>query len=81
MASNTSTYMDEDGDNSDWIEIFNPGDTPVDLNGYGLSDSPDNPYKWVFPVVILEPKQYIIVNSSGKDRTKFTNHLETITEK
>ena len=25
MASNSSTLNDEDGDQSDWIEIYNPG--------------------------------------------------------
>ncbi|MFC1650030.1 CotH kinase family protein [Candidatus Latescibacterota bacterium] len=73
MASNTSTYMDEDGDYADWIEIYNPGDTRIDLNGYGLSDRQDNPYKWIFPPVILKPKEYLIVYASGKDRASIAN--------
>jgi len=78
MASNTSTIYDEDRVYPDWIEIYNPGDSPVDLTGYGLSDRPDNPFKWVFPEVILEPKQYFIVFASGKDRTKLPSHWETV---
>jgi hypothetical protein len=74
MASNTTTLMDQDGDYSDWIEIYNPSDTRINLSGYGLSDRPENPYKWIFPDewslpdIILEPKEYLIVFASGKDR-------------
>ncbi|MFC1539689.1 CotH kinase family protein [Candidatus Latescibacterota bacterium] len=78
MSSNTSTFQDEDGDNPDWIEIYNPGDTFINLSGYGLSDRPDNPYKWVFSAIILAPKEYLIVSASGKNRTKYTGHWETI---
>ncbi len=31
MASNTRTLADEDGQYSDWIEVFNRGAEPVDL--------------------------------------------------
>ncbi|MFC1538350.1 CotH kinase family protein [Candidatus Latescibacterota bacterium] len=78
MASNTSTLQDEDGDNPDWIEIYNPGDTSIDLAGYGLSDRPDNPYKWVFPSKILAPKEHITVYASGKDKQFLPSHWETI---
>ena len=31
MASNSTVLPDEDGDFSDWIEISNPTDDPIDL--------------------------------------------------
>ncbi|MFC1537854.1 CotH kinase family protein [Candidatus Latescibacterota bacterium] len=68
MSSNTNTFQDEDGDYPDWIEIYNPGDTSIDLTGYGLSDRPDNPYKWIFPAINIQPKGYMVVYASGKDR-------------
>jgi hypothetical protein len=51
MASNNSAsgYHDPAGDYDDWIEIYNFGDTPIDLAGMYLSDKPDNPTKWQFP--------------------------------
>ncbi|MFC1552569.1 CotH kinase family protein [Candidatus Latescibacterota bacterium] len=73
MASNTSTFQDEDGDSPDWIEIYNPGDTSIDLAGYGLSDRPDNLYKWLLPEVNIEPNEYLIVYASGKDRADIEN--------
>ena len=66
--------MDEDREYPDWVEIYNPGDASINLDGYGLSDRPDNPYKWIFPVVTLEPEQYLIVYASGKDRVDSNNY-------
>lgn len=47
LATNTACCPDissggEEFD--DWIEIYNAGDTPVDIGGMYLSDNPDNPF-------------------------------------
>ena len=68
MSSNQTSVRDEDGDTPDWIEIYNPGDVSIDLTGYGLSDRPDNPYKWVLPSITLEAEEHMLVFASGKDR-------------
>ena len=68
MASNASTIADEDGDYEDWIELYNFGTEAIELEGYGLSDDYDNPYRWVFPEVTINPGEYILVWASGKDR-------------
>jgi hypothetical protein len=70
LASNVSTngLADEDGEQSDWIEIRNRGTTPVDLAGWSLSDDPDVPGLWVFPSRLLGAGQYLVVFASGKDR-------------
>ena len=49
MADNDSVVMDPQGDNDDWVELFNRTDSPVDLTGMYLSDKADNPTKWQFP--------------------------------
>ncbi len=33
---------------SDWIEILNEGDTEVDLEGYYLTDDPEDKTRWAF---------------------------------
>lgn len=68
MASNATTIADEDGDFEDWIEIYNYGSEPVNLQGWGLSDNLAQPYKWVFPSVTIEPGGFLLVWASGKDR-------------
>ena len=42
MASNSSSIQDGFGHHSDWIELTNTGDAPVNLQGYYLSDSVNN---------------------------------------
>ncbi|MCC5807782.1 MAG: CotH kinase family protein [Opitutales bacterium] len=71
MASNGSTLADEDGDYEDWIELYNYGDAPVDLSGWGLSDSYSNPFKWTFPEsTSIGAGEYLLVWASGKDRNE-----------
>lgn len=64
-------YEDEDGEKSDWAEIFNPADTAVNLSGYSLSNSIDNPGKWKFGDVVVPPQSFLIVYFSKKDRPDY----------
>ena len=68
VSSNMETLSDEDGDEPDWIEIFNGRDVPVALAGWGLSDNAGQPFKWTFPAVTMPPHTYLVVFASGKDR-------------
>lgn len=68
VASNGASLADEDGDFSDWIEIYNPGSRPVNLSGWALTDALDQPDRWTFPNRTLESRQYLVVFASGKDR-------------
>ena len=68
MASNNAVITDEDGAFSDWIELYNSGAEPVNLEGYGLSDNPQNLFKWVFPGYVIGPGEYLLVWASGKNR-------------
>ncbi|MCL2811372.1 MAG: lamin tail domain-containing protein [Clostridia bacterium] len=52
---------------SDWVELFNFGREPVNLHGYGLSDSVSRPRKWQFPDVTIMPGQYLVVYCDGRD--------------
>ena len=77
MASNSTVLPDEDGDFSDWIEISNPTNNPIDLGGYHLTDDGDDPEKWTFPRISLPANSSIIVFASGKDRTDAKSPLHT----
>jgi len=68
MASNARTISDMKGDFSDWIELYNYGGAAVDLEGWGLSDNYENPFRWIFPKRIIKPGEYLIAWASGKDR-------------
>ncbi|TVQ64638.1 MAG: hypothetical protein EA360_11935, partial [Balneolaceae bacterium] len=77
MASNSETIADEDGDYPDWIELYNTTNSRINLDGYGLSDNYENPFKWVFPDVAIEPGQFLIVWASNKDRRSPGQPLHT----
>jgi len=77
MVSNKTQLPDEDGDFSDWIEIYNYGDEPISLKGFGLSDNENDPFAWVFPDVTINPKEFLIVWASGKDRPDPLGELHT----
>jgi len=68
QSANSSTVADEDGDHSDWIEIYNAGGQAINLDGYGLTDDPTQPFKWTFPSYSLQPNRYLLVFASDKDR-------------
>ncbi|MFC1650451.1 CotH kinase family protein [Candidatus Latescibacterota bacterium] len=78
MSSNSSIIKDADGDYTDWIEIYNPDASSVNLTGYGLSDDPAEPFKWVFPDYSLESGEYMLIFASDKDRKDIPNHWETV---
>ena len=68
MASNTKSLADPQGQFDDWIELYNPGDTPVDLAGMWLTDDPAEPTKWKFPAIaaaVIAPRGYLIVWADG----------------
>ena len=69
MASNATTIADEDGDFEDWIELYNYGADAINLKGFGLSDDYDNPFRWIFPEIVIEPGEFLLIWASGKDRT------------
>ncbi len=67
-AANFNTYIDNFGDDSDWIELYNNSNSPVDLTGYYLSDRMTNPDKWTFPAgTIIGANDYLVIWASGKD--------------
>lgn len=76
-SRNNQVILDEDGDSSDWIEIYNSSNDTIQLNNYFLSDDKDEPFMWKFPDHKLLPGEFILVFSSGKDRRRSINHWET----
>lgn len=68
VAANHTGLTDEDGDHSDWIELYNRGRQPVNLAGWFLTDDPAQPQKWPLPGVTLAGRDYLLVFASGKNR-------------
>ena len=75
LAANGSGLRDDDGDNSDWIELRNTNPVATGLEGWFLTDDPANLTKWRFPAVTMEPDSYLLVFASDKNRATNLNWL------
>lgn len=69
LADNDKGLEDEDGDSSDWVELYNYGNEAVQLAGLHLTDEDDYLALWAFPEYTLQAGEYLVVFASGKDRT------------
>jgi len=77
MADNGGTLRDEDGEESDWIEIHNSGSEPALLFGWALTDDMGDLGKWKFPNLTLPAGGYLVVFASANDRTSTAGRLHT----
>lgn len=81
MASNptTSRILDpSDSQADDWIELYNPSNSPISLDGWALSDSPDTPFKFRIPDGFSIPAQGFIL--IWADDEPFQNDPNSINE-
>ena len=72
--NNLTGIIDDYGENSDWIEIYNNTNASINLEGYHLSDKVDNPLKWTFPSASIPAYGYILVFASEKESTNNQLH-------
>ena len=64
-AKNDSIIAAPDGEYYDYIELYNPGNLPVNLEGFGLSDDPGKPYQAKLPAIILQPDEHLLCFAVG----------------
>jgi hypothetical protein len=75
VAKNRDGIVDEDGDQSDWLEIWNASGVAGDLGGWHLTDDPANLKKWTLPAIPITTGGYVVIFASGKDRKDPTGEL------
>ena len=70
MASNIHVQLNSDSsDFVDWIELYNAGDTPIELGGMFLKDDFASSDKWTFPSgAMIPPKSFFIIWADGLDQ-------------
>jgi hypothetical protein len=67
-ASNLRDFEDDFGGHEDWIELYNSGNTAVNLGGWYLSDKENKPKKWQIPQGwSIEAGGYLLIWASGRD--------------
>lgn len=75
MIDNRSVLYDEDGDFVDWVEFYNDSDEPFSFSQLYFTDDQTNLRKWAFPDIVIEPRSYLVIYASGKD--KVTENVHT----
>lgn len=73
MSNNKNFFYDENGQNSDWIELKNEGLFPINLNYFNLSDDALEADMWQFGNIPLLPSEYHVVWASGESSNNHTN--------
>lgn len=78
VSSNDEGIRDEDGQHTDWIELYNTGHEDADISGWFLTDRENDRTKWQVPDgVTIEPGGTLLIYASGKDRSDPNNNLHT----
>jgi hypothetical protein len=74
LASNASVNADADGNYSDWVELYNVGNSEINLQGYFLTDNLSNHKKWQFSSgATIAAKGYLVVWCDSKNTGLHTN--------
>ena len=77
LASNSSGLVDDNGQSSDWIEIYNAGNMSGNLSGYTLTDDADISDKYTLPSRNLGAGQYLVVFANDDAAPASGNDLYT----
>ncbi len=67
VSQNHAGLRDEQGRHPDWIELRNPGATPVDLAGWSVSDDAGDPTRWTFAGGSIPAGESVVVFASGRN--------------
>lgn len=70
MTHNRSAYADNEGAYHDWVELHNTSDHAISLDGFSLTDDPEQPEKYVFPDTTLSADGYTVIFLSGEKKEK-----------
>jgi hypothetical protein len=77
LAVNDQILQDEDGDFSDWLELYNPTSEPIDVEGWSLTDDPEHMARWTLPAIAIPAGGFQTIFASGKNRTDPASELHT----
>ena len=74
VCAENNRFVDDLGETSDWIEIYNPGAENIDLAGFYLSDDSDNLTKHqISGGLLLPPQSFLLLHPDGKPAAGITH--------
>lgn len=66
VFADNETFAETDGTTPDWVEIYNPSESAVDLGGMSLTDNIAVPARWVFPSpTLLQGRGFLKIRFDG----------------
>lgn len=66
MAANLVSVLDDEGVSADWIELHNPTNVDVSLDGWSLTDDPGEPDKHRLPGgLVVEAGGFLVLWADG----------------
>lgn len=80
VAPANTTFLDEDKETKDWIELYNATNQAINLENWSITDNPSEPQKWLFPAIEIGPKEFFIFFASGKDRNTLLTYRTILQE-
>ena len=70
VSSVNISWLDDEGEDPGWVEIYNAGSVDADLAGYSLVENREKPRKWVFGHEKIPAKGFRTVFCSGRNLTE-----------
>ena len=77
-SSNKNILQDNNGEYSDWIELYNISTDTVNLDGYAISEDSEELDKYILPDMSIAPGSYLIIFASGKNYVSDITFWETL---
>ena len=66
------------GHAQDWVELYNREETVVELDGYYLTDDPENPYALPLTGLQIEPDGYLVITLGEDAPFRLSGEGETL---
>lgn len=74
------SWLDQDGDDPSWVEIYNAGDKELNLKGFSLVENLTNPQKWVFRDETIPANSYRTVFLDKKNLTTVAGLVDGVND-
>ncbi|MFK7983444.1 MAG: CotH kinase family protein [Saprospiraceae bacterium] len=74
VAPTNNTFLDEEEETKDWIELYNTANEAINIENWSISDDKTDPQKWLFPAIEIAPNEFFTFFASGKDRKKLLTY-------
>ncbi|MFK7932016.1 MAG: CotH kinase family protein [Saprospiraceae bacterium] len=71
-SANEENLLDQFGEASDWIELYNIDNQSINLADYHLSDDESGFLDWQFPAIEVPAQSFLIVFASNRDLADLT---------